>query len=63
MIEDDYDRKAYYDLMSHMSTSGVMIYGKGLHGRHNDATYSIISWFKTQYNKVIKEDFQEGLDS
>lgn len=63
MIEDDYDSKAYYDLMSHMSTSGVLIYGKGLHGRHNDASASIVSWFMTQYDKVIKEYFQEGLDS
>lgn len=57
MIEDDYDSKAYNNLMSHMSTSGVQIYGKGLHGRHNDDTSGIVSWFRIQYDKILNEDF------
>lgn len=57
MIEDDYDSKAYYDLISHMSSGGIQIYGKGLHGRHNDDTVGIVKWFIAQYEKVLKEDF------
>lgn len=62
MIEDDYDNKAYNNLISHMTTDGVQIYGKGIHGRHNDASAGIVGWFKTQYEKVLKEDFSRRID-
>ena len=55
MIEDDYDRNAYNNLISHLKGDGVKIYGKGIHGRHNDASGAIISWFKTQYNNILDE--------
>ena len=32
MIEDDYATHAYTELLSHLKTSGVQIYGKGIHG-------------------------------
>ena len=57
MIEDDYDRTAYNDLISHLQSEGVQLYGKGLHGRHNDATGGIVSWFVSQFKKVMREDF------
>lgn len=60
MIEDDYDMTAYKDLLSHLKTSGVQIYGKGIHGRHNDATGEIVNWFKYQYQKILFEDFDRG---
>lgn len=62
MIEDDYDNKAYNNLISHMTTDGVQIYGKGIHGRHNDASAGIVGWFKTQYDKVLKQDFSRRID-
>ena len=57
MIEDDYDMEAYDTLLSHLQSGGVQAYGKGLHGRHNDNTQGIISWFLGQYNKILREDF------
>lgn len=57
MIEDDYDPDAYETLLSHLQSGGVQAYGKGLHGRHNDNTHGIISWFLGQYNKILREDF------
>lgn len=57
MIEDDYDTDAYDSLLSHLQSGGVQAYGKGLHGRHNDNTQGIISWFLGQYNKILWEDF------
>lgn len=61
MIEDDYDSKAYQMLISHLKTDGLQIYGKGIHGRHNDATGPIAQWFKMQYEQVLREDFgREG---
>ena len=57
MIEDDYDADAYETLLSYLQSGGVQAYGKGLHGRHNDNTQGIISWFLGQYNKILREDF------
>ena len=57
MIEDDYDRTAYEKLQFHLKDAGVQIYGKGLHGRHNDNTSGIVSWFVNQYRGILQKDF------
>lgn len=57
MIEDDYDADAYDTLIFHLDCAGVQVYGKGLHGRHNDNTDGIVGWFSSQYDKVLREDF------
>lgn len=57
MIEDDYDKDAYRMLLEHLKSGGVRVYGKGLHGRHNDDTRGIVKWFLTQFAKVMEEDF------
>ncbi|SFH97589.1 accessory secretory protein Asp2 [Pseudobutyrivibrio sp. OR37] len=57
MFEDDYDATAYEKLISEMNSYGVQIYGKGLHGRHNDNTEGIVAWFKGQYERIVKENF------
>jgi len=36
---------------------GTKVYGKGIHGRHNDDTGSIVGWFSNQYKKILREDF------
>lgn len=53
MIEDDYDGTAYANLQAHLKNAGVQIYGKGLHGRHNDDTSGIVGWFSNQYRKIL----------
>ena len=60
MIEDDYDNKAYEMLQSHLRGAGAKIYGKGLHGRHNDDSRGIVSWFVNQYHRILREDFGDG---
>jgi accessory secretory protein Asp2 len=60
MIEDDYDPGAYQKLLEHLSSAGVQVYGKGLHGRHNDDTGGIVGWFTSQYERVLNEDFDRG---
>lgn len=60
MLEDDYDMMAYNRLISHINDIGVEIIGKGVHGRHNDDTYSIVAWFKNQYDGILKSDFGRG---
>lgn len=60
MLEDDYDMTAYDRLISHIDDVGVQVIGKGVHGRHNDDTYSIVAWFKNQYEGILKSDFGRG---
>lgn len=57
MYEDDYDSTAYNKLLSQLNSSGVQVYGKGLHGRHNDNSGGIATWFKGQYDRILREDF------
>lgn len=57
MIEDDYDSKAYEMLISQLKSSKMQICGKGIHGRHNDASGDIVAWFKSQYDQILYEDF------
>lgn len=61
MIEDDYDSNAYNTLISHLRTDGVQVYGKGIHGRHNDATGPIVGWFSSQFKKILHEDFKRRI--
>ena len=62
MIEDDYDSTAYDTLISHLWADGVQVYGKGIHGRHNDATGAIVGWFSSQYEKILQEDFSRRIE-
>lgn len=62
MIEDDYDNRAYEMLQSHLKEAGTKIYGKGLHGRHNDNSQGIVDWFVDQYERILREDFGDGTD-
>lgn len=62
MIEDDYDGTGYEMLISHLKSAGVQVYGKGIHGRHNDATGAIAGWFKSQYDKILREDFSRRIE-
>lgn len=61
MIEDDYDASAYSMLLSHLHSAGVQVYGKGIHGRHNDNTGGIVSWFSSQFEKILTEDFHRRI--
>ena len=57
LYEDDYDTSAYADILSHINSEGVQVYGKGIHGRHTDNTAAVFEWFKQHYAKVLREDF------
>ncbi len=57
MIEDELDGNAYENLQFHLKDAGAKIYGKGLHGRHNDNTPGIVKWFVSQYREIIENDF------
>ena len=57
MIEDDYDTDAYQRFLDNLQGTGVKLYGKGLHGRHNDDTNGVVKWFQKQYVQIIQNDF------
>ncbi len=60
MIEDDYDSTAYHDLVSNIRDVEVKVFGKGLHGRHNDDTKGIVLWFYKQLEYINQVEFQNG---
>lgn len=57
LIEDDYDNTCYNDIISRLHSTGVQVYGKGIHGRHNDNTAVVVEWFLSQFKKLLSEDF------
>lgn len=57
MKEDDYDRSAYDQMVTALSSGNASIYGRGLHGRHNDNTHGIVQWFSSEFRRILKEDF------
>lgn len=63
MYEDDYDGCAYQTLLSNLRNSGTRVFGKGLHGRHNDDTGGIIQWFYKQYKLVLRDHYGRNLES
>lgn len=62
MLEDDYDGTAYQGLISHVRCEGVELYGKGLHGRHNDNSAGIVNWFVDQLKQILINDFDRKVD-
>lgn len=59
MIEDDFESGVYEELLFHLRSSGVQVYGRGLHGRHSDAQAETANWFSNQFIRMIEEDFKE----
>lgn len=57
MLEDDYDPRGYRELLKHLHTEGAQIYGRGVHGRHNDNSGAIIQWLEYQARRLLEEDF------
>lgn len=59
MIEDDFESGVYEEILSHLRSEGVQVYGRGLHGRHSDAQVATANWFSSQFIKMLREDFSE----
>ena len=57
LYEDDYDPDGYSNILEHLQSTGVEVYGKGSHGRHTDNSAMVMEWFKSQYKKMLEEDF------
>ena len=57
MRDDDYDHKAYSDILEALYHQPIRIISSSRPGRHNDATESIIEWFLTQYKEIMERDF------
>lgn len=62
MKDDDYDRTAYYDIIEALKDKKTRIIGRGLEGRHMDASFYINQWFINQYKELIVKDFGRNYD-
>ena len=60
MLNDDYDDRAYNDLLEALSGTSARVIGKGIPGRHNDDTSGVVQWFRGQYQRLIDEGFEKG---
>ncbi len=57
LYEDDYDTDGYKNILTHLKSAGVEVYGKGTHGHHMDNHGTVMAWFKSQYLLMLEEDF------
>lgn len=59
MRQDDYDDKAYHDLLVHLAAQNKHPYliSRGLNGHHNDGADETVNWFKKQYWTMLERDF------
>ncbi len=57
LYEDDYDPDGYANILRHLKSEGVEVFGKGSHGRHVDNSDAVMAWFKSQYYKLLEEDY------
>lgn len=64
MLHDEYDDKAYMDILEYLKGQQVEILSKGFVGRHNDNSPGINQWFYAQIVRILKTYFpEEGTDS
>ncbi len=57
LYEDDYDQDGYKNILMHLKSKGVEVYGKGTHGHHMENHGIVMAWFKSQYDILLEEDF------
>lgn len=57
MKEEDYDPRAYDELIETLNSTGARIMSKGTSGRHNDDNDTTITWFINFYKMVLEQDF------
>ncbi len=57
MEEDDYDPKAYMELLHHLRGQQCLIYGKSFSGRHNDNQEQVQEWLRLQYDRLLEERY------
>lgn len=62
MLEDDYDADGYATLLEHLRSDRVQVYGKGIHGRHNDNTKVVVQWLLSRFYRVLADDFGREVD-
>lgn len=60
MQDDDYDDKAYGQILEHLVETKSHVIGKGIAGRHNDNSPAINQWFINHYRRILDENFNRG---
>lgn len=62
MEHEEYDKTAYYDLVTYLGGKGYNVISKGFAGRHND-NFSSVFWFSKQFDQILELDFSRGKDA
>lgn len=57
MKEEDYDPRAFEELVEALYHSGAHIMVKGTSGRHNDDSATSTAWFMNFYKIVLEQNF------
>lgn len=60
MQDDDYDDRAYKEILEQLVEKDSRVIGKGIPGRHNDNSSAINQWFINHYQRILAEYFQRG---
>ena len=60
MKDDDYDDRAYGEILEHLAEKESRVIGKGIAGRHNDNSSAINQWFINHYRRVLDDNFNRG---
>lgn len=58
LYEDDYDGDGYQNILKHLRSKGVEVYGKGTHGHHMENHETVMAWFRSQFDNLLEEDFK-----
>ncbi|MDC6327257.1 accessory Sec system protein Asp2 [Staphylococcus auricularis] len=57
MQHDDYDPRAFPELLPILSAQHAKVMSRGVPGRHNDDTPTITSWFVNFYHLILESQF------
>ncbi|MGT2637675.1 accessory Sec system protein Asp2 [Streptococcus ratti] len=57
MKNDDYDPSAFSDIISHAKHRNIKVAGRGWIGRHDDEASKVSTWFMTQLQAILRDDF------
>ncbi|WP_418129069.1 accessory Sec system protein Asp2 [Staphylococcus sp. HKU1] len=57
MEHDDYDATAFPDLLPHLTQQQARVMSRGIPGRHNDDSPTIVNWFLNFYRIILETKF------
>ena len=64
MLDDDYEHHAFDEIVKWLNQRQKhnRLLHMGLHGRHNDSSAEVNSWFIRQYHMILQQEFGRSFD-